>query len=223
MLPEAQRSLWPKLGDTPKQFVLYGGTALALRLGHRQSVDFDFFSSEPFDTAALQRSVPYLHEARVLQEETNTLSAFVEAEKGRGRVQVSFFGGLDLGEVMRPEEAPENHLPVASTLDIFGMKCATITQRASVKDYVDIHAIMTEGGLPLEQGLGAAQAIYGAQFEPEHSLRALSYFGDLEGLTEAQKRDLLKAAEAVDLGRLPKKVAERQLGADRGREKGLER
>ena len=124
ILPDAQRDLWLRLRDTPTQFVLYGGTALALRLGHRQSFDFDFFSSEPFDTAALTENVPYLKQAQVFQEETNTLSAYVEA--GRGRVQVSFFGGLDLGEVMRPEEALETHLAVASTLDIFGMKCATI-------------------------------------------------------------------------------------------------
>lgn len=100
ILPDAQRDLWPRLRDTPTQFVLYGGTALALRLGHRQSFDFDFFSSEPFDTAALAENVPYLKQAQVFQEETNTLSAYLEA--GRGRVQVSFFGGLDLGEVMRP-------------------------------------------------------------------------------------------------------------------------
>lgn len=112
---------------------------------------------------------------------------------------------------------------MASTLDIFGMKCATITQRASAKDYEDIHAIMTQAGLPLEQGLSAAQAIYGARFQPEHSLRALSYFGDLEGLTAAQKADLLKAAKAVDLSRLPKQVAERQLGAGCGRGQGLDR
>ena len=42
ILPEPQRRLWAELRDTPKTFVLYGGTALALRLGHRQSQDFDF-------------------------------------------------------------------------------------------------------------------------------------------------------------------------------------
>ena len=49
ILPESQRRLWPELVDVPKSFTLYGGTAIALRLGHRQSVDFDFFGSEAFD------------------------------------------------------------------------------------------------------------------------------------------------------------------------------
>jgi hypothetical protein len=43
ILPEPQRRLWAELSNTPKTFVLYRGTALALRLGHRQSEDFDFF------------------------------------------------------------------------------------------------------------------------------------------------------------------------------------
>ena len=42
ILPASQRTLWPELDATPDHFTLYGGTALALRLGHRQSVDFDF-------------------------------------------------------------------------------------------------------------------------------------------------------------------------------------
>ena len=53
VLPQAQRALWPALRDLPHTFVLYGGTALALRLGHRASVDFDFFPSEPLAVDAL--------------------------------------------------------------------------------------------------------------------------------------------------------------------------
>ena len=46
VLPPAQRALWPQLGPLADLgFVLYGGTAVALRLGHRSSVDFDFFSN----------------------------------------------------------------------------------------------------------------------------------------------------------------------------------
>lgn len=48
-LPTAQRALWLELEATPDHFMLYGGTALALYLGHRTSVDFDFFSNASFD------------------------------------------------------------------------------------------------------------------------------------------------------------------------------
>jgi len=44
ILPLAQQRLWPELRKAADLgFVLYGGTAIALRLGHKISVDFDFF------------------------------------------------------------------------------------------------------------------------------------------------------------------------------------
>lgn len=50
ILPEVQRWIYPRLQNLKKLgFVLYEGTALALQLGHRQSVDFDFFLHDPLD------------------------------------------------------------------------------------------------------------------------------------------------------------------------------
>src|ERR1700722_12386210 len=48
ILPPAQRLLWDELQAVPADFVLYGGTAIALHLGHRDSIDSDFFSFQPF-------------------------------------------------------------------------------------------------------------------------------------------------------------------------------
>jgi hypothetical protein len=50
VLTAAQLRLWSELSAVPEDFVLYGGTALALHLGHRTSVDFDFFSAGTFAT-----------------------------------------------------------------------------------------------------------------------------------------------------------------------------
>ena len=54
ILPPAQRALWSEVDATPEHFTLYGGTALALRLGHRQSLDFAFFSRVAFDPRTRQ-------------------------------------------------------------------------------------------------------------------------------------------------------------------------
>ncbi len=51
MLPAPQSALWPELKVLSGRFVLYGGTGLALRLGHRQSEGFDFFTDAPVDVA----------------------------------------------------------------------------------------------------------------------------------------------------------------------------
>lgn len=52
ILPPSQRRLWGELINVPKTFTLYGGTAIALQLGHRASVDFDFFSTVAFATGS---------------------------------------------------------------------------------------------------------------------------------------------------------------------------
>ena len=58
ILPDQQRDLWPKLAAVPPRFILYGGTAIALRLGHRISVDFDFYASLPLDLDGLIATIP---------------------------------------------------------------------------------------------------------------------------------------------------------------------
>ena len=100
ILPAAQKQLWGELEHTPPEFVLYGGTALALRLAHRHSEDFDFFANNPFDPEALRKAIPYLENAEMSQFETNTLTAIVDRESP---VKVSFFGGLKLNCVHEPE------------------------------------------------------------------------------------------------------------------------
>src|SRR5437879_8693009 len=62
ILPESQRLLWPELDAVPSEFVLYGGTGLALQLGHRASEDFDFFSSSSFDPDRLRWRLPFVRD-----------------------------------------------------------------------------------------------------------------------------------------------------------------
>jgi hypothetical protein len=54
--------------------VLYGGTLIALRCGHRVSVDFDFFTARPLERAALQRLLPWLNSSTVLQDQPGTFT-----------------------------------------------------------------------------------------------------------------------------------------------------
>src|SRR3954454_568186 len=100
ILPAPQRRLWDELSDIPPAFVLYGGTALALRLGHRASEDFDFFSNRQLYPDDLERQIPFLAGTQRLQSSPNTLVSLVERE---GPVKVSFFGGLTLKRVRDPD------------------------------------------------------------------------------------------------------------------------
>jgi len=88
ILPPPQRRLWDELAVVPGEFVLYGGTALALHLGHRESLDFDFFGNKPLDPAKLVPAASFLVGAIVTQREPNTFSCTID--RG-GVVKLSFF------------------------------------------------------------------------------------------------------------------------------------
>jgi hypothetical protein len=202
ILPSAQRRLWDELGGTSPDFVLYGGTALALRLGHRQSGDFDFFSAADFDPARLMARTPYLRGAEVVQQAPNTLGCRVD--RG-GPVLVSFFGGLGLGRVGVPDRAGRNGVLIASMLDLAATKVQVVQTRAAARDYLDLDALLRSTEVSLRQAIGAAAAVFGTQFNPLPSLKALSSFseGDLEQVPGAVRRRLARAVRDVDPDHLP--------------------
>ena len=198
ILPAPQRQLWNELDRVPSEFVLYGGTALALHLGHRTSVDFDFFGERAFDPGVLAASVPFLAGATITQQAPNTLSVVVERD---GPVAVSFFGLPDLKRLAAPLTAPDNRLRIASLLDLAGTKAAVVQQRAEAKDYLDIDALLQDGRIDLPAALSAASGIYGPAFNPQITLKALSFFadGNLWRLPRAVQDRLARAAREVDL------------------------
>jgi hypothetical protein len=202
ILPPPQRRLWDELAAVPAEFVLYGGTALALHLGHRQSVDFDFFGDRPLDPARLVPAIPFLAGAIVTQRAPDTFGCTVD--RG-GVIQLSFFGVPGLPRLSPPLIAPGNGLRVASLLDLSGTKASVVQVRAEAKDYLDIDALLTDGRIDLPSALAAARAIYGMSFNPQNTLKALSYFedGNLPRLPRPVRDRLAYAARAVDLDRLP--------------------
>lgn len=174
---------------------------MALRLGHRQSFDFDFFTLSAFQPDELQRRVAYLSEGRALQKSENTLTCALNLE---GEVLVSFFGGLGIRSVKDPDRADGPGILVASLLDIAATKAGVVQARPSAKDYIDLDALL-QAGISLTDALGAAQAVYGNRFNPLLTLKALTFFeeGDLEDVPQATRENLVAAVAAVDLEHLP--------------------
>lgn len=207
----------------PSDFVLYGGTALALQLGHRVSEDFDFFSSSGFDPDRLQSRLPFFHDLNAadpdawVQRKRDNLEAFVD--RGGGLVKIAFFGGLDtLGRIEDPRRSANSRVHVASLVDLAGMKMRVIQVRGSWKDYVDIHTLVSHG-IDVLTGLAAAKAI-DRKFDPSISIRALQFYGDgtLDRVPAGMQRDLTGWAQTVDLGKLPALHSKRGLSPG-----GLER
>jgi hypothetical protein len=202
VLPPSQREVWAQLAPAPGlSFVLYGGTAVALQLGHRQSVDFDFFRAEPLDKDELRRAFAFMPSADVIQDAPETL--VVLAHVPSGAVKVSFFGRLALGRLNDPLLTRDGILLVASLEDLMATKLKATLDRAEARDYRDI-AEMLSAGVSLSRSLAAFKQMF-PRGEPAEVLRAIGYFddGDLDSLTEADRSALRRARDGVkDLPRV---------------------
>jgi hypothetical protein len=195
ILPAAQQEIWPHLKSVAMlSFVLYGGTAVALYFGHRVSIDFDFFSNEPLDKTKLRKTLPFLADAAILQDEVETFAASVEMPSGA--VRLSFFGDIGFGRVSDPLQTVGGTMLVASPHDLMATKLKVILDRAQARDYRDIAALLRHG-VSLAIGLGAFKAMFNG--EPAAVLRALGFFkdGDLSLLDQADREVLIAARDRV--------------------------
>ena len=191
ILPDAQRVLLPMLSPLKDLgFVLYGGTAIALHLGHRVSIDFDFFNDRAADRGRLVEALPLLGTSQTLQDERDTWTVLVAAAE-QPSVKLSFFTSLGFGRVGAPVLADEGDLLLASLDDLFGHKLKVLLQRVQAKDYIDIAAMLDSGKI-FEDGLGAAVALF-PNVPPCEVARALSYFkgGDLASLALRTRETLV--------------------------------
>lgn len=200
VLPAAQQAIWPHLRDVKRLgWVLYGGTAIALRLGHRASIDFDFFNDRPLDRALLTEACPALVRSVVLQDRPDTLTVVTIADGLADAVKLSFFGGLDFGRVGEPAITADGVAYVASLDDLLAHKLKVLLQRVEAKDYLDVAALIG-AGVRLDRGLASARALFGPAFQPSEALKALVYFegGDLHSLPSLVKQSLIGAVRSVD-------------------------
>jgi hypothetical protein len=195
VLPEPQRQIWSLLAPMRElNFVLYGGTAVALHLGHRVSVDFDFFRSEPLDKSALDLALPLQADAEIIQEGVNTL--VVNVSLPAGPVKLSLFGGLGFGRINPPKLTADSILLVASQEDLLATKLKAILDRAEAKDYRDIAALLA-AGVSLPRALAGFAKMFGR--DPGLPLRAIGFFqdGDLATLPGSDRQILRAARDAV--------------------------
>ncbi|MEK7596930.1 MAG: nucleotidyl transferase AbiEii/AbiGii toxin family protein [Patescibacteria group bacterium] len=131
-----RKEILPALSTFKNEFYLAGGTGLALQLGHRDSIDFDFFTKEHFDTAKLYERCREVFTGRKIvkvQEEKDTLTVFVDES-----VKISFFR---YSYPLLAMLLDEPYLQIASIADIGCMKLSAIVSRTTEKDYVDLYYI----------------------------------------------------------------------------------
>jgi len=151
-----------------RDFYLVGGTALALRMGHRRSDDIDLFTNHPFDSEALARSITNGFQVERVYHEPDTVRCFINGIK----VDLIWHGY----PLLHPSEELDS-IRIASLPDIAAMKLNAISGRGLKKDFWDIAALLR--GFTLEQMIGFFQAKYSTQ-DAWHLVKSLGYFDDAE-------------------------------------------
>jgi hypothetical protein len=175
VLAEAQRRVLRAVGPTVSAagFYLVGGTAVALRLGHRQSVDLDWFRPDPIeDPLALVGELgvggPRWHVEGLAP---GTLHARVDGVA----VSLLRYTYPLLAPLL---DWPEYGCRLASLEDLGCMKLAAIAQRGAKKDFFDLHALL-RAGQTLPQLLQAFARKY-SDADPAPVLVGLCYFDDAD-------------------------------------------
>jgi len=150
---------------------LGGGTAIALHLGHRRSVDLDWFAPEPIgDPARLAAS---LRREKVPFVTTSMAEGTLHGEVCGVATSFLDYPYPRLDPLLRAKEG----FRLASLGDLGCMKLSAIVDRGAKKDFVDVYALLTK------RSLVDWLALYSRRFhaaDPGHVLVALAYFDDAE-------------------------------------------
>src|SRR5688572_19792010 len=164
-------------------FYLGGGTAVALRCGHRRSIDFDWFAP------ALERPDVLLSDLQALgvpiQETQIEAGTIIGRVKG---VKVSFLA-FPYPMLDTLDSWPKYDTQIASVRDLGAMKLLAVAQRGSRKDFVDIYELL-QNGVSLRRMLDDFREKF--RTDAVSALRGLTYFDDAE---KEPMPEMLSAAE----------------------------
>ena len=172
VLPKNQLKLFNTVAGENwiSDFYLAGGTALALQLGHRQSIDFDFFKTTSLNRKMIKKNLGYLGTMELYSEDKDTINAGVNG------IRISFF---TYGIPILSDFLKYKNISIASLLDIALMKLAAISGRGSKKDFIDLYFLLEY--FNLSDLLKKYQKKFGEELTNiYHLLKSLVYFEDAE-------------------------------------------
>ncbi len=190
LLSDARRKVFATLRNFARYGYLAGGTALALQLNHRKSVDFDVFVQKPIGTS-LRREIKAVFGNQHYEVNTTDQITF---PLGEG-IEMTFL--YYWYPPIRPLVTTTS-LSLASVDDIIADKAHTLGRRALWRDYVDLFIVMKDHALSAAQMISLAAQKFGGEFVKEQFLEQLSYFDDVavvpvEFVTQSYTPEQIKA------------------------------
>lgn len=172
ILDSQRRELLEKLLPFTNDFILGGGTALALQLNHRQSFDFDFFSASPIRQTLLEKLSRMIPIKKIAVNTSDELTFFTAEQ-----IKVTFL--YYPFEYIPPIIMAENGLRLFSIEDIATKKAYTIGRRGVYRDYFDLYTILNYKHMSLSHLISNAKKVYGSIFDEKIFLQQLVYFDDV--------------------------------------------
>jgi len=177
VLNDAQRKLLPLMALFRREFYLVGGTAIALHLGHRRSVDFDLFKQSGLNHKKnLDRIVAAGFGHRVTRRVEEQMNLIV------GGVKLTFF---QYPFPVVPEDRFEDVFRMPSLLSLAAMKAYALGRRSKWKDYVDLYFLLTEH-FSIEEVSAKAAGLFGELFSEKLFRAQLSFFDDVDYAEEVE-------------------------------------
>ena len=172
VLTEAGKDILPSLGKF-EDFYLAGGTALALQIGHRISVDFDLFSEKEISKNLLAKVKRVFENKTVISSVNNPdeLTVFING------VKTTF---LRYPFPVKNKLLDYNGIKLLDAKEIASTKAYTIGRRGTIKDYVDLYFVLSEKVSFLDEIMEMAKSKFGNEFNDRLFLEQLVYFNDIE-------------------------------------------
>ncbi|MCX6723812.1 MAG: nucleotidyl transferase AbiEii/AbiGii toxin family protein [Candidatus Staskawiczbacteria bacterium] len=154
-----------------KNFGLVGGTAIALHIGHRESIDFDLFSFEEFDNVKIRRKIIRAERIpRTIRDETGQYTIEINM------VRFTFFHYLFK---VNFSENFDDTIKMPDILTLSAMKAYALGRRPKWKDYVDLYFIMKDYH-SIKEICKKSDEIFGKEFNEKLLRRQLAYFDDMD-------------------------------------------
>jgi hypothetical protein len=191
VLTKPAAKLFPSLANF-SGFYLAGGTALALQIGHRISVDFDLFTetAEDIDRKLLAAALRIFADADIepLVNNSDELTLLING------VKITF---LRYPFPPRERLLAYRKIPLLPIREIAVTKAYTIGRRGSFKDYVDLYYVIAEGHTTLSDIVYNAEEKYGIEFNSRLFLEQLLYVADLDDAAIQFLKPLVTPREIV--------------------------
>lgn len=171
ILNDDQMSLLPVIREFKREYYLVGGTAIALYLGHRRSIDFDLFK---FSMISAKKNIEKLSRSNV--DFTITRNVTEQLNLIANNVKMTFF---QYPFQIEAKNDFEKVIRIPDLLDLAAMKAYALGRRSKWKDYVDLYFLLKDK-FTLQQIIDRAIMIFGDLFSDKLFRSQLSYFDDID-------------------------------------------